>query len=284
MRMKNTKMDKQDLINIAEKYINQSPENRIQEDVAISEHVIGLKLFDTPILAFAAADDVYFLKLKQQSAVGEHFMLPEEWLPAAKTVISIFLPFSAEVKNGNGRNMTWPSDEWLHARIEGQVLLNRLCLHLKSELIDAGYPSIVPSMDERFWSNGGSQDREAKFSSNWSERHIAFVCGHGTFGLSKGLITRKGIAGRFGSIVTELGLAPDVRDYTDLYEYCTMCGRCVNNCPVGAISREKGKDHKLCSDFLDETKARHNPRYACGKCQVRVPCESKIPRKYQEIK
>jgi len=272
-------MEKHDLIRAAEDFIKQAPDNYILQKTAISERVVGLKLFDAPILAFGAADDEYFRLLKQHSAVGEHFLLPEEWLPGAKTVISVFLPFTEEVRKGNGRDMSWPSEEWLHARIEGQILLQSLCAYLKKTLNDEGYPSIVPIMEERFWSNTGSQDHEAKFSSNWSERHVAFVCGHGTFGLSKGLITQKGTAGRFGSIITTLRLEPDIREYTDLYEYCTMCGRCAKNCPVGAISREKGKDHQLCSDFLDETKAVHNPRYACGKCQVRVPCESKIPHK-----
>ncbi len=272
-------MNKQDLIKTAETFMGHAQENVISEETAISKQVVGLKLFDAPIFAFGAADDKYFELLKQPSAVGEHFMLPKEWLPQARTVISFFLPFSEEVRKGNSRNMTWPSDEWLHARIEGQILLMKLCKHLKSELTNAGQESLVPAMDERFWSNTDGSEHETRFTSNWSERHAAFVCGHGTFGLSKGLITKKGMAGRFGSIITELDLPPDSRDYKDIYEYCTMCGRCAKNCPVNAISKETGKSHAPCSEFLDETKVKHNPRYACGKCQVHVPCEFKIPMK-----
>lgn len=272
-------MTKQDLIKIAENFIENSKENYISEEIAISKQVVGLKLFDAPIIAFGSADDEYFSLLKQPSVIGEHFMLPKEWLLKAKTIISIFLPFSEEVRKGNSRNMTWPSEEWLHARIEGQNLLMKLCLHLESELANVGYDSLVPVMDERFWSNTDGPEHETNFTSNWSERHVAFVCGHGTFGLSKGLITKKGTAGRFGSIITELDLPLDNRDYKDIYEYCTMCGKCVKNCPVNAISRESGKNHALCSEFLDETKAKHDPRYACGKCQVRVLCEFRIPKK-----
>ena len=272
-------MNKQDLIKIAENFIEHSKENYISEEIAISKQVVGLKLFDAPIFAFGAADDEYFVLLKQPSAIGEHFMLPKEWLPNARTVISFFLPFSEEVRKGNSRNMTWPSEEWLHGRIEGQILLMKLCQHLKSELTNAGQESLIPVMDERFWSNTDGLAHEARFTSNWSERHVAFVCGLGTFGLSQGLITKKGIAGRFGTIITELYLPPDHRDYKDIYEYCTMCGKCVKNCPVNAISRESGKNHALCSEFLDETKSKHDPRYACGKCQVRVPCEFRIPKK-----
>jgi len=178
---------------------------------------------------------------------------------------------------GNRREKTWPSEEWLHGRIEGQAFLNKLCMHLKSVLIDEGYDSLVPALDERFWSNNDGTKHKAKFTSNWSERHVAFVCGLGTFGLSKGLITPKGIAGRLGSIITELYLPPDKREYENIYEYCSMCGKCVKNCPVDAITIEKGKDHYPCSAFVDKTSEKYKPRYGCGKCQVAVPCESRIP-------
>jgi len=270
-------MDKKDLIKTAADFIEHAPGNRISKEIAISKNAVGLKLFEAPIFAFGSADDEEFTRLKAPQAVGAHFMTPKEWLPKARTVVSFFLPFTDEVRKSNRKNMTWPSDEWLHARIEGQILLNMLCMHLKSELLNAGYSSVIPSMDERFWSNTDGPGHREKFTSNWSERHAAFVCGLGTFGLSKGLITQKGMAGRFGSIITELYLEPDPREYGELYEYCSMCGRCARNCPVSAISKEAGKNHQLCSDFLEETKAKHNPRYACGKCQVHVPCEAKIP-------
>lgn len=271
-------MEKQNLIDEAAAYIEHSSDNYISSEIAISEKVIGLKLFEAPVFAFGSADDEYFQLLKQPTAVGDHLMLPKEWLPEARTVISFFLPFTEEVRASNRKNMNWPSDEWLHGRIEGQNLLNKLCIHLSSFLVESGYKSVIPALDDRFWSNTDEASHNETFTSNWSDRHAAFVCGHGTFGLSKGLITSKGIAGRFGSIITELYLEPDQRNYTAIYEYCTMCGRCAKNCPVQAISLKTGKDHKLCSDFLELTKEKHKPRYACGKCQVNVPCEFRIPK------
>lgn len=272
-------MNRDELIRSAESFAVNSEFNYVSTEEAISDDVAGMRIYDAPVFAFGSADDKLFEGLKEPSAIGGHFMLPKEWLPGARTVVSFFLPFSEAVKKGNGRDMEWPSSEWLHGRIEGQAMLNMLCGHLSSLLADAGYRSIVPSMDERFWSNTCSEKRKEKFTSNWSERHVAFVCGLGTFGLSKGLITEKGIAGRFGSIVTELKIEPSVRDYEGIYEYCSMCGKCAKNCPAGAISLEKGKNHKPCSEFLDITSEKFKPRYGCGKCQVRVPCESEIPRK-----
>jgi epoxyqueuosine reductase len=285
-------MNKRELINMASDFVEGSPYNSISPEVAISESVVGLRIFQAPVLSCANADDEKFDLLKEPSSVGKHFLLPREWLPHAKTVISIFLPFTEEVRRSNAGDMSRPSDEWLHGRIEGQVLTDKLCLFLKSRLLKAGYRCIIPCLDERFWAKTGltnispyrdnTGEPSLSFTSNWSERHVAFVCGHGTFGLSRGLITRKGMAGRFGSIITDLPLSPDKRDYDGLYEYCSMCGACAKNCPVNAISMENGKDHKQCVAFLDKMAKRFKPRLGCGKCQINVPCESGRPDKRGE--
>lgn len=262
-------MDKEYIIKAIGTFVENSSENYITREIAISKDLVGMKIYEPPIFAFGSAEDEYFELLKQESVIGDHFILPKDWFPEARTVISFFLPFTEEVRRGNRRDMNWPSPEWLHGRIEGQDFLNKLAKYIESELISAGYKSIIPSLDERF--------RSEKYSSNWSERHVAFVCGLGTFGLSKGLITKKGVAGRFASIITDLEIKPDKRDYEDIYEYCSMCGKCIKNCPVNAISFEDGKNHDICSAFLNQTKERFKPRYGCGKCQVDVVCEYSVP-------
>lgn len=118
---------------------------------------------------------------------------------------------------------------------------------------------------------------EYTFGSNWSERHAAYVCGLGTFGLSKGLITEKGMAGRFASIIIDTEMIPDKRAYAGIYDYCTMCGACVRRCPAGAISKENGKNHNICNEWLQKMGKKYAPRYGCGLCQTKVPCESRIP-------
>ncbi|KJS81282.1 MAG: 4Fe-4S ferredoxin [Peptococcaceae bacterium BICA1-8] len=280
-------MIKQELIKSSLDFIENSEENYIKQENAISETTVGMKIFEDPIFAFGDAGDEYFTRLKDPAIIGSHFKLPKEWLPQAKTVISYFLPFTETVKKGNSQERIWPSQEWLHGRYEGQMLLNKLSVYLQTKLINAGYLSISPSLDQSFWSkrklneglvNIDNDDKNLlSFTSNWSERHVAFVCGLGTFGLSKGLITSKGMAGRFGSIVTELQLSPNGREYQGIYEYCSECGACIKQCPVNAISYEKGKDHHICCEFVDEIKKKYKPRYGCGKCQVSVPCESCIP-------
>jgi epoxyqueuosine reductase QueG len=283
-------MNKQEFISILTGYAAAAPGNRVPTELAIRPELAGLRLTDTPLVGFAAGDDPWFKELKKPGVIGEHFLLPGEWLPGAKTVISIFFPFSPEVKAANRIDMSWPAEAWLHARIEGQAFVFEVCSYLKARLEDAGFKSLVPSRESRFASSekliDGSgkplftdKSRQDYYTSNWSERHVAQVCGLGTFGLSRGLITQKGIAGRFGSLVTDACFEPDTRPYTRYDEYCTRCGACARNCPVGAISLSGGKWHPPCSEFLNRTEAKHAPRYGCGKCQVRVPCENGIPEK-----
>lgn len=276
-------MDLNDLIKATANFVENSEFNYITKENAISKNVIGLKIFDEPIFAFSSADDEYFKLLKNTSVIGEHFLLPKDWLPQSKTVISFFLPFTETVRSSNGKDKLWPSEEWLHGRIEGQDFVKKISVFLVSQLEGAGYNSLIPTMDNRFWRTptepkNNSLYVEDSFTSNWSERHVAFISGLGTFGLSKGIITKKGMAGRLSSIVTELYLPPTKRQYSDIYEYCSMCGSCAINCPAYAISVVDGKDNIKCSNYLKVITEKYKPRFGCGKCQVNVPCEWRIPK------
>ena len=274
-------MKKVDFENSLKEFIRNSPENCVQKDIAIRPDLEGMCFFDEPLFGYASAEDPYFKEAKEPGVIGPHFITPCEWLPGAKTVFCAFLPFSSRIRSANSLNMDWPADEWLHARIEGQAFQGKICRFAEELLIKEGFAVITPSLDSRFsGSNPVIKDkaRQEYYTSNWSERHAAYAAGLGTFGLSKGLITRKGVAGRFLSIISNIPFEPDKRPYTGIYDYCSLCGACARNCPVKAISKEEGKLHPPCSGFLDTTKEKHSPRYGCGKCQVKVPCESKAPK------
>jgi len=195
-------------------------------------------------------------------------MSPNEWLAGARSVISYFLPFSEEVRKSN-YNEGYPSTEWLYGRVEGQTCNEVLSKLIEKIIIEAGEEALVPAIDLRF--------EVVDLRSNWSERHAAFIAGLGTFSLSKSMITKKGCAGRFGSIVTSLKLTPTVRSYSDIYEHCIFCGACIPRCPVGAITME-GKNHSVCRQHVyGDVAVKFSPRYGCGKCQTDVPCEYCIP-------
>jgi epoxyqueuosine reductase QueG len=273
-------MDRLNFQNILKDYINAAPGNYLKKEIALSPDLAGMRIFDEPLSGFADSEDEYFTRLKNPAAIGEHFMGPKEWLADAKTVISVFLPFTGQVRAANRRSMDWPANEWLHARIEGQAFMDEICRYLKGRIEAQGYTCAVPMLDPRFSRaspRGSDKKQQEYYTSNWSERHIAYTCGLGTFGLSKGLISSKGIAGRYLSLITGACIEPTKRTYSGLYDYCIRCGACARNCPVQAISLDRGKSHPICSAFVNRTMEKHKPRYGCGKCQVKVPCESRIP-------
>lgn len=256
--------------------------NFISREQAIEEELIGLQIYGAPLLGSARADDPLFQDLKKTEAIGPHFMLPSEWMEGGYTVISFFLPYTREIKKANTKDNKEPAAAWLHGRVEGHEFLIQACGYLKSLVEGMGGTVLVPGWDERFWRTEtpkGVEMEDYGFTSTWSERHVGFICGLGTFGLSKGLITKAGIAGRLASMITDLEFVPTDREYEGLYDYCSNCGLCIQRCPVNAISFEKGKAHEPCGKFMDYTKVKYAPRYGCGKCQTGVPCESGVPVK-----
>lgn len=255
--------------------------NYVRRQEALHGDLVGLQIFDEPLFAVGDAHDPLFLELRRADVIHPDYWLPDDWNGEARSVLSYFLPFTAAVRKANAQDMESPCPEWLHGRIEGQRMLNMFGEYLLGLLEEGGYTSTLPSTDSRF-------GFLAPLVSNWSERHTGFICGMGTFGLSKGLITPKGMAGRMGSIITSAELPVTPRNYVDVYEHCIMCGICERNCPAHAIDASRGKhlakDHGPCEKFVDSTKTvatsenRKISRYGCGKCQVRVPCESRIPK------
>lgn len=269
-------------IKALEEFVLRSPGNYVSVEDAMTPEAAGMRLFDPPIFGVGDPDDPLFEGLRRPEVVGPHIKLPRDWLPEANSVLSFFLPFSDAVKADNGADPTgWPSPGWLHGRIEGQAFLLEFCRELVRQLEAEGARSVVPALDSRFWSVNlpSPETGELAYTSCWSERHAAFVCGLGTFSLSKGLITEKGVCGRFGSLITTARLPVTHRPYHDVEESCTHCGACARNCPGGAISLEKGKQHRPCYDFQAQVLERWSPRFGCGKCQVAVPCMNGIPGK-----
>jgi len=243
----------------------------------------GMRMYDAPLVGVAAANDGWFGRFTEPGIIGPHHMAPKEWLPRARSVVCWFLPFTKAVRDTN-RMPGLPSEEWTSARIDGEAFNNAVRIFAVDWLKQHNAEALSPILDSRF--------SIVSNVANWSERHAAFVAGLGTFGLHRALITQKGTAGRFGSVVTTLELKPTVRPYTHFDEYCpflngrrvgsesgekAQCGACIRRCPAMAIS-EGGKNHEICSKYIDsEVMPLYAPRYGCAKCNVGVPCECGIP-------
>ncbi len=244
--------------------------------------------FDEPIMAVAGADDPWFVKFK--TIIGEHHWLPSEALhfanpeANAKSVVSWTLPVNERVRNTNRMEKDGPSKVWAAMRSFGEQCNENMRRHLCRLLEQGGYTAIAPHLEQvrqglDIFGNG--------FTSHWSERHVAFVAGLGTFGLSAGLITERGIAMRLGSIVTDLELPASVRSYgDDPFAWCTKCGACMRRCPAHAIGmRQEDRDKKKCCDYIlqnvvpnrENTYGWMDLSLGCGLCQTGVPCEFNRP-------
>ena len=243
--------------------------------------------FAAPLVGFAAGGDPLFEELKQH--VG-----PSHWTPAEAfelaypglaisagelSVVSWILPHTQQTRRDNRRQTSLPAERWARAKYVGEQFNVALREHVVATLGRAGIAAVAPTRLPH-WTM-------AAVTSNWSERHIAYAAGLGTFGLCDGLITPLGKAMRCGSIVAQLRLAATPRPYSDHHAYCDFfsekhCAVCVERCPVGAIT-EQGHDKARCHAYLEQV--RHEfiePHFgfstdACGLCQTKVPCESRIP-------
>ena len=266
---------------IAETF-DSTPGNFVSKEAALRPDLEGLRLFDAPIFGVAAADDPIFTDFQKPGVIGPWHKTPLEHMPSAKSVLSVCLPFSERVRASNRTETHTGSHEWMHARMEGQDFQNAFVKALRKRLSNEGVSACVPMLDGVFRSFNYGKGLEAypdvsenTFTSNWSERHAAYAAGLGTFGLSKGLITERGIAVRFSSLILDCALTPTPRAYSGVYDYCTRCGACAKRCPVHAISLETGKAHVPCHEHVQGTA--RDWRIGCGLCQTDVPCEKGIP-------
>jgi epoxyqueuosine reductase QueG len=256
------------------RFVTDHPGNRVPES--------NSPYFDCPLVGFSRADDQLFTDFKQ--IIGPFHLTPEELLPGAASVISWILPISSVVRETNRMQTEWPSREWAQTRTNGETLNGELRRHMVTWLEGAGQRCVAPQYSP-LWQE--FPDTAVGIVSSWSERHAAYVAGLGTFSLSDGFITVRGIAHRCGSIVTDLRVASTPRfapnhRHNCLYFRNGSCGACIKRCPVGAITHE-GHDKPSCREYVYKTVPQKLsgiygvPQLGCGLCQTRVPCESMIP-------
>ncbi|HMK51763.1 MAG TPA: epoxyqueuosine reductase [Thermodesulfobacteriota bacterium] len=279
-----------------EKFIERVIARFVQENAANRRKVDRGKYWETPLVGFASGEDPLFGRYKK--IVGEFHFTPQEIFELTfggrkpskdLSVISWVLPTSEDIRKSNRKETRYPSLLWAHARDFGEQFNVKLRDHLVSLLKKRGHKAVAP-MNSPFWKRLRSP--EVGIASNWSERHIAYACGLGAFGLSDGLITAKGKAMRLGSVVVDLRLKPSEKIYPHhkancLYYFNKTCKTCASRCPAGAIT-EKGHDKDKCFEYtysvVGETKkTEYGVTIAgCGLCQTKVPCEFEIPKLIQK--
>jgi ferredoxin len=244
-----------------------------------------------PLIGFARGDDPVFDEFK--TAVGAFHWTPLEAFSTAfpattvqaheLAVVVWVLPQTSATKTDNTAQTRLPSERWARSRIFGEIFNVSLRRMVAEKLTGAGYQACVPTELPGY----GTVDSQRYFrASTWSERHMAYAAGLGTFGLCDGLITPVGKAMRVGSVLARMPVEPAERPYSDHRAYCLYyargtCGECIPRCPAGALSHE-GHEKSRCSAFLDTTRSHVEEEfgfqgYGCGLCQTGVPCESGIP-------
>jgi epoxyqueuosine reductase len=255
--------------------------------------ISGEKAWEEALVGFSSGADPLYLQLKAD--IGSFYWTPIEIFslsypaitcrPEDLSIVSWVLPQTAATREDQRRQKKYPAERWSRSRNFGEETNINLARHLADILSQEGHPAVAPVLSPSW----GWQTSEAYgFSSNWSERHTAFVSGLGTFGLCDGLITEKGKAIRCGSLVVKIEIPPTPRKYRNHHDYCLFyakgkCRKCISRCPAGAIT-ENGHNKDDCKKYLFEIAAEYAKNhygfssYGCGFCQTAVPCEAGIPR------
>jgi len=237
---------------------------------------------DEPLVGIVSANDPIYTEY--QNIIGPFHLLPEDLLAGAVSVISWVLPISRAVRESNRLQTELPSREWCLTRNHGETVNGDLRRHLVAWLEGQGFRAMAPQYSP-LWQE--LSDSPVGIASRWSERHSAYAAGLGTFSLSDGFISSRGIAHRCGSVITSLPLKPTPRTFSSHNSNCLhyhdgSCGACIDRCPVGAISRN-GHDKARCRELVygtapDKLSGLYGVAHTgCGLCQTKVPCEAAIP-------
>ena len=281
--------------NAIKKYILTSPLNHL---TAFN----NVPIVNEPIVAFADGDDPIFQEFK--SIVGKFHLTPREIMEkyvAGKnwrfsptkdisniSVISWALPLTKETRLMEREAPYGGSPRYNHSRWIGVKLYENLEQYVASLLEILRCNAVAPTQSKFFEikeMSGGW------LTANWSERHIAYAAGLGTFGLNGLMITSLGCAVYLGSVICDRALTPNPRN-PDPVAHCPFyhdgsCGQCIENCPGSAISKE-GRSNITCLKNLRDAqwiKVRDlgldkdlvGPAPSCGQCSIGIPCEDKIP-------
>ena len=281
-------------------------ENAVKDYVRTSplNHLAGfdnLPIVDEPVVAFADGDDPIFRDLK--TIVGAFHLTPREIMEkyvAAKRwrfgvggidkigVISWAVPLTQETRVLERSSPFGGSPRYNHSRWIGIKLYESIEQFVASLLEVLGCNAVAPT---------GSKFFEIKempggwLAANWSERHVAYASGLGTFGLNGLMITSKGCAVYLGSVVCGRELVPTPRAASPvancLFYTDGSCGRCIERCTASAIGKD-GRSNATCLSNLREVQAGKiiemgldkdliGPAPACGRCSTGLPCEDRIP-------
>jgi epoxyqueuosine reductase len=283
------------LANAIKDYVRTSPLNHL---TAFN----NLPIVDEPVIAFANGDDPIFQDLK--TVIGEFHLTPREIMEKyiegkrwrfgitnsvdSISVVSWALPLTYETRRIERTSPFGGSPRYNHSRWIGIKLYECVEQYVASLLEVLRCNAVAPTQSKLF------EIKEMPggwLAANWSERHVAYASGLGTFGLNGLMITSRGCAVYLGSVVFDKSLTPTPRAASRVancpYYTDGSCGLCIEHCTGSAISKD-GRSNVACLKNLRDEQAGKvislgldkelvGPAPACGRCSTGLPCEDRIP-------
>ncbi|MFW9895783.1 MAG: hypothetical protein ACFFD7_08260 [Candidatus Thorarchaeota archaeon] len=290
---------KQLIIEFLEDHFAQSNLNKLPKSYG------GGKIFSKPLIGIARGDDPIFEKFKLVAA-PRHMTPSEMWvasgcsdtinLSAQLRIISIVCPFSDQIRKESMKAELLPAEIYSIGRNYANAFKIDVLKKLIGLFQSRGFQATAGMLSEAF-------DIYEGLLSTWSERHIAFAAGLGTFSLHEGLITEVGCNIRLCSVITNAPLEVTPRQSDDPYANCLFynnenCRECEKKCPGDAIDKN-GHDKLKCRAYgrkvqlemikrLGSVLKPHwrrirgeyrevKPPVGCAFCQFGVPCMDKNP-------
>lgn len=189
---------------------------------------------------------------------------PKSILPSARSVIVLWVPVSSTIL------YTAPSIYYREHYRTLNTLLDITAQKITTLFDAQGYDAVYVPRDGYHGIEGLKKDP----SSFFSHRHAAYLAGLGTFGINNTLLTKShGPRVRLTSIITSAELPAGKPMEKEL---CIECMKCVQECPVSALSEKGypgGMNKFLCVDRSEELAVRGiSP---CGLCITVCPVGKK---------
>jgi hypothetical protein len=275
------------------------------------------RIFDPPLIGVSRGDDDIFNKLKEVVA-PEHHTPSEVWISDGKWkegdsadrlhTLSIIFPYTKQIREESkkhirkewGKMPIMPADIYCVGRNYANAFMKEVIKKTIAFFEDQGFRATAGMLSPSFQLR--LQDKPPQFYSLWSERHIAFAAGLGTFSLHEGLITEAGCNIRVTSVITDAPLTATPRKSDDPYANCLFyttgeCRKCEKRCPGQAITAD-GHDKVKCREYGVIISREMNKRFhsllkphernvegtvitsypvGCAFCQFDVPCMDKNP-------
>jgi len=224
--------------------------------------------------------------------------IPGHWLPAAAfadgadgatpsalSVVSMAFLMNLRSIAENAAQGDYPALSWYETRQQWDAFHVETAKRYLAWLAARGVRAVCPPFAPGYWASLGI---DRPHGSAWSERHVGWACGLGTFGLQGAFITDEGVCLRLMSFVVAAPFTaygePDPNPFGGcLQAQGAACGICADRCPSGGVTRQ-GRNIAACRATVGARNgahaktALHIDAYACGLCMTATPCALRRPR------